>query len=82
MCFLRASPRGPSEVEWVGITRDTTDSDLKQRREISKGTVRHEAAPPLRAALAGRVLILDGVEKAGESRGRRAPPMPWRSPMP
>ena len=52
------------EAEWVGITRDTTESDLKQRREMRRGTIRHEPAPPLRAALHGRVLILDGVEKA------------------
>ena len=52
------------EVEYVGITRDTTESDLKQRREIRRGTVAYEAAPPLRAALYGRVLLLEGVEKA------------------
>ena len=52
------------EAEYVGITRDTTESDLKQRREIRRGTVVYEAAPPLRAALHGRVLLLEGVEKA------------------
>ena len=52
------------EVEYVGITRDTTESDLKQRREMTRGTVRHEPAPPLRAAIHGRVLLLEGVEKA------------------
>ena len=52
------------EVEWVGISRDSTESDLKTRREMSGGTVRHIPAPPLRAAMHGRILILDGVEKA------------------
>ena len=52
------------EAEYVGITRDTTESDLKQRREIRRCTVCYEAAPPLRAALHGRVLLLEGVEKA------------------
>ena len=52
----------------MGITRDTTEADLKQRREISRGSVRHEAAPPLRAALHGRVLILEGVQVTSSSR--------------
>ena len=46
------------------MTRDTSEADLKQRREMALGTVRHEPAPPLRAAVHGRVLILEGVEKA------------------
>jgi hypothetical protein len=52
------------ELEGVAITRDTTESDLKQRREMRSGTVLHEPAPPLRAALYGRILLLEGVEKA------------------
>ena len=53
------------EVEYVGISRDTAECDLKQRREmIAGGSVTHEPAPPLRAAISGRVLILEGVEKA------------------
>ena len=52
------------EVEAVAVTRDTTESDLKQRREMRSAAVTHEPAPPLRAALHGRVLILEGVEKA------------------
>ena len=52
------------EVEYVGISRDTAEGDLKQRREVVRGSVVYEPAPPLRAALCGRVLILDGVEKA------------------
>ena len=52
------------EVEYIGVTRDTAEADLKQRRELIDGTVRYADAPPLRAALYGRVLILEGVEKA------------------
>ena len=53
------------EVEYVAITRDTTEADLKQRREIRYGgTAVYENQPPVRAALEGRLLILDGLEKA------------------
>ena len=31
-----------SEVEYVALSRDTTESDLKQRREISSGTAYFE----------------------------------------
>jgi hypothetical protein len=53
------------EVEYVGISRDTTEADLKQRRELTgNGTSVHRDAAPVRAALHGRLLILDGIEKA------------------
>lgn len=53
------------EVEYVGISRDKAECDLKQRREmIAGGSITHEPAPPLRAAISGRVMILEGVEKA------------------
>ena len=55
------------EVEYIGVTRDTAEADLKQRRELIDGTVRYADAPPLRAAVRGRVLILEGVEKARSS---------------
>lgn len=29
------------EAEYVSLSRDTTDSDLKQRREIQSGTSHH-----------------------------------------
>ena len=29
------------EVEYVSLSRDTTETDLKQRREILSGTARH-----------------------------------------
>lgn len=52
------------EVEYLRLTRDTTEADLKLRRDISGGTARWTESAPVRAALNGRVLILDGIEKA------------------
>eukprot|EP00931_Biecheleriopsis_adriatica_P049533 TRINITY_DN28660_c0_g1_i1.p1 TRINITY_DN28660_c0_g1~~TRINITY_DN28660_c0_g1_i1.p1 ORF type:complete len:1540 (+),score=355.44 TRINITY_DN28660_c0_g1_i1:29-4621(+) len=52
------------EMEYVGITRDTNESDLKQRREIRDGEIFYFDQPPVRAALRGRILVLEGVEKA------------------
>jgi von Willebrand factor A domain-containing protein 8 len=51
------------EIEFVQLTRDTTESDLKQRREITGGDVLFVDQAPVRAAKEGRCLILDGVEK-------------------
>lgn len=52
------------EAELVRITRDTTESDLKVRRELSAGSALWSDQAPVRAALCGRILILDGIEKA------------------
>ena len=53
------------------LTRDSTESDLKQRREIvaaADGSAGVSAVfsdqAPVRAALNGRVLILEGIERA------------------
>jgi MoxR-like ATPase len=51
------------EVEFVQLSRDTTESDLKQRREIAGGDVLFVDQAPVRAAREGRCLVLDGVEK-------------------
>lgn len=52
------------EVEWVSISRDTSEADLKQRKEFSnKGTMYVNQAP-VRAALNGSLLVLEGLEKA------------------
>ena len=45
-------------------SQDTTESDLKQRREIIEGSALYIDQAPVRAALEGKVLILDGIEKA------------------
>ena len=52
------------EVEYLPLSCDTTDADLKQRREIVGGASLYVDAPPVAAAVHGRVLVLDGIEKA------------------
>lgn len=52
------------EVEFIALSRDTTETDLKQRREIENGTANYHDQNALRAAVNGRVLILEGIEKA------------------
>ncbi|CAE7437585.1 unnamed protein product [Symbiodinium natans] len=52
------------EVEYVGITRDTGEADLKQRCEIVDGSVKYVDQAPVRAAIHGRILVLEGIEKA------------------
>jgi von Willebrand factor A domain-containing protein 8 len=50
LAFLFAQLTG-REVEFVSISRDTTDSDLKQRREIIGATSAYVDQAPVRAAL-------------------------------
>jgi von Willebrand factor A domain-containing protein 8 len=52
------------EVEWLTISRDTTEADLKQRRELVGGGVVFHPQPPVSAALHGRLLVVEGVERA------------------
>ena len=61
MMYLELTKR---EVEYVSLSRDTTESDLKQRREILAGTAFYLDQCAVRAALEGRILILEGIEKA------------------
>jgi MoxR-like ATPase len=51
------------EIEYQSLTSDTTESDLKQRREIRDKTIHYVDQAAVRAALHGRILILDGIEK-------------------
>ena len=62
------SSKGPPG-RYVALSRDTTEADLKQRREIradaaGRPRTTYADAAPVRAAMFGRVLILDGLEKA------------------
>ncbi|KAF1748447.1 hypothetical protein GCK72_024914 [Caenorhabditis remanei] len=59
--YLEATNR---EFEYLPITRDTTEADIKQRREIRDGTAYYTDLCAVRAALEGRVLVIDGVERA------------------
>ncbi|OZJ04703.1 hypothetical protein BZG36_02531 [Bifiguratus adelaidae] len=52
------------EIEYVALSKDVTDSDLKQRRELSSGTSFYVDQAAVRAAIHGRILVLDGIEKA------------------
>jgi len=52
------------EVELLTITQDTTVHDITQRREILNGTSLFNDGPAVKAALHGRILVLDGIEKA------------------
>uniref|UniRef100_A0A7E4ZTR3 von Willebrand factor A domain-containing protein 8 n=1 Tax=Panagrellus redivivus TaxID=6233 RepID=A0A7E4ZTR3_PANRE len=52
------------EFEYLAVTRDTTEADIKQRREIHNGSALYSDLCAVRAALHGRVLVIDGVEKA------------------
>lgn len=52
------------EMEYVSLTRDTTESDLKQRREIRNGVSVYIDQAAVKAAIEGRALVLEGVEKA------------------
>ncbi|XP_051781637.1 von Willebrand factor A domain-containing protein 8 [Erpetoichthys calabaricus] len=61
MQYLELTKR---EVEYVALSRDTTETDLKQRREIRDGTAFYVDQCAVRAATEGRVLVLEGLEKA------------------
>ena len=52
------------EVEYLCVSPDVTESDIKQRREIRNKSAIYEDAAAVRAALLGRILIIDGIEKA------------------
>lgn len=61
MQYLELTKR---EVEYLSLSRDTTETDLKQRREIRSGTAFYIDQCAVRAAVLGRVLVLEGLEKA------------------
>lgn len=61
MQYLELTKR---EVEYMALSRDTTETDLKQRREIRAGTAFYVDQCAVRAATKGRVLVLEGLEKA------------------
>jgi hypothetical protein len=52
------------EIEWVSISRDTSEADLKQRKEFSNNMTMYVNQAPVRAAINGSLLILEGLEKA------------------
>ena len=50
--------------QYLQLTRDTTDSDIKQRREIQQKTALFINQAAVNAAIHGHTLVLDGLEKA------------------
>uniref|UniRef100_T1INA4 von Willebrand factor A domain-containing protein 8 n=1 Tax=Strigamia maritima TaxID=126957 RepID=T1INA4_STRMM len=52
------------EVEYISLSRDTTESDLKQRREIKNKSAHFIDQCAVRAAIEGRILVVEGIEKA------------------
>jgi hypothetical protein len=48
------------EIEYLQLTRDTAEPDLKQRRELKMGKMVFVDQAPVRSAIFGRVLILEG----------------------
>jgi hypothetical protein len=55
------------EVEVVTITGDTSESGLKQRREIVNGKTLFVDEAVVRCAVHGRYLVMDGVHRAEQS---------------
>lgn len=54
-----------SEYEYIALHRDVGETELKQGREIRKGgTLGYVDSAAVRAVKHGRILILEGVEKA------------------
>lgn len=51
------------EIEYIALSRDTTETDLKQRREIRNRSVVYLNQSAVTAAIEGRVLIIEGIEK-------------------
>ncbi|KAH6910612.1 AAA domain-containing protein [Coprinopsis sp. MPI-PUGE-AT-0042] len=54
-----------SEYEYIALHRDVGETELKQGREIrAGGTLAYVDSPAVRAVKHGRLLILEGIEKA------------------
>jgi MoxR-like ATPase len=52
------------EIEYVSLSKDTSEADLKQRKDIIHNKTVYTNQAPVRAAIHGRLLVLDGIEKA------------------
>ena len=61
MAFAEMTNR---EVQTVTISQDTSESDLKQRRELVSNSAVYLNQPPVQAAINGSILLLDGVQNA------------------
>jgi MoxR-like ATPase len=63
LLLLYASLLG-REIEYVSLSKDTSEADLKQRKEVTNNGTIYTNQAPVRAAINGRLLVLDGLEKA------------------
>jgi MoxR-like ATPase len=63
LILLYASLLG-REIEYVSLSKDTSEADLKQRKEVTNNGTIYTNQAPVRAAINGRLLVLDGLEKA------------------
>ena len=63
LLLLYASLLG-REIEYISLSKDTSEADLKQRKEITNNGTIYTNQAPVRAAIHGRLLVLDGLEKA------------------
>lgn len=52
------------EIEYMSLSKDTSEADLKQRKEVANNGTVYINQAPVRAAIYGRLLVLDGLEKA------------------
>jgi hypothetical protein len=52
------------EAERLVVTRDSAEGDLKQRRVVRGGVVGWQDSVVVTAAVMGRVLVVEGLEKA------------------
>jgi hypothetical protein len=54
-----------AEYEYIALNRDVGETELKQGREIrAGGNLVYVDSPAVRAVKNGRILILEGIEKA------------------
>lgn len=67
MLARRYAQMAGREVEHVLVTAETHEGDLKQRRELVDGRSVFVDEAVVRAAIAGRLLVLDGVQRAEQN---------------
>ena len=72
-----------SEYEYIALHRDVGETELKQGREIRKGgTLGYVDSAAVRAVKHGRILILEGIEKAERGIMPVGAQSPYRKPGP
>ena len=62
-CVLEWLRLGGREYEYVSLSQDTAHEDLRQRRELCNNSSEFKDQAAVRAAIEGRVLLLEGVDR-------------------